>query len=103
LEKAVGFHFHIHLDFNLAEFLQSTKGDIERLFENVGPEHFFGTDARCAVCNLLVDTEAESTVSQEEEDEDGVLIREHFYHETCAPTEVLDTLVEDDENEGSED
>jgi hypothetical protein len=97
IEKSVGFHFHVHLSFNLAEFIASMKDDVQSIFGDINPSHFMSEPDVCDNCGIALDLADSTTLSVEVEDEDGDS-REIFFHQSCATPEMIaEADAEDDD------
>ena len=87
LEKSVTAHFHVHLGFNLGEFLQSLDGDVSRAMD-MSVLDFMSEPDLCDECGIALDLNDPDTIGVEVEDEDGDT-RMAYFHERCATPEMI--------------
>jgi len=98
LEKAASFHFHVHLGFNLQEFLQSLDGDVANLFRALDDATvFMDAPGVCEGCGGSLDLESPDTIGADYDMTDGTE-ETLYWHEKCAPPEHVEEA-----NEGLED
>jgi len=96
LEKAATFHFHVHLGFNLGEFLQSLKGDITSYTSEMSVLDFMAEPDVCDECGGALDLQDPDTLSAEFEDEDGERF-DLYYHLRCATPEMVSESESDED------
>jgi len=96
LEKSVTAHFHVHLGFNLGEFLQPLDGDITSLTAEMSILDFMAEPDVCDECGLALDLNDQDTLSAEFEDEDGERF-DLYYHRRCATPEMVSEAESDED------
>lgn len=94
LEKAATLHFHVHLGFNLQEFIQPLDGDLGRMDMSV--LDFMSEPDVCEACGVALDLNDPDTISSGFF-EDGT-DNELYYHVGCASAELIAEADEQDEN-----
>jgi len=97
LEKAATFHFHIHLGFNLGEFIQSLDGDVSRGME-MSVLDFMGEPDVCDECGQVLDLNDPDTISALFGLEDGGE-QTLYFHQSCATPDLISD-VESEEDGG---
>jgi len=98
LEKAATFHFHVHLGFNLGEFIQSLDGDVSRQSQEMSVLDFMSEPDVCDECGVALDLNDPDTLSVEFIPDDGSETFDLYYHARCATTEMIAEADTEDED-----
>jgi hypothetical protein len=98
LEKAATFHFHVHLGFNLGEFIQSLDGDVTQAAQEMSVLDFMSEPDVCDECGVALDLNDPDTLSVEYVPEDGTEAFDLYYHLRCSTPEMISEADSEDED-----